>query len=63
MSRSGGGGGGEFHIEDMDEDDDNNMEDGGCGADFNAISNDHDDGKLTSILDVIEPGWRSAGFA
>ncbi|KAL7427638.1 hypothetical protein ACHAXH_001483 [Discostella pseudostelligera] len=62
MLRSGGGGG-EFHNEDMDEDDDN-MEDSGCGADFNASSyDDDDDGKLTSILDVIEPGWRSAGFA
>lgn len=70
---SGGGGGGqqsgnagnEFRNEDiMEEDEDNhNMEDGGCGADFNASSYDDDDGKLTSILDVIEPGWRSAGFA
>lgn len=67
----GGGGqqsgnaGNEFRNEDiMEEDEDkHNMEDGGCGADFNASSYDDDDGKLTSILDVIEPGWRSAGFA
>lgn len=55
--------GNEFHNEDMNEDEDNHMEDGGCGADFNASSYDDEDGKLTSILDVIEPGWRSAGFA
>jgi hypothetical protein len=55
----------EFRNEDIEEHDDgdHNMEDGGCGADFNASSYDDDDGKLTSILDVIEPGWRSDGFA
>ncbi len=65
---SGGGprnAGNDFRNEDMEvhEDGDHKMEDGGCGADFNASSYDDDDGKLTSILDVIEPGWRSAGFA
>ena len=61
---AGGGGGevGEFQNEDSLEED-AEMEDGGCGVDFNASSYDDDDGKLTSILDVIEPGWRSTGFA
>lgn len=34
------------------------------GGDFQNEENSiHDDGKLMTILDVIEPGWRASGFA
>lgn len=37
---------------------------GESGMDFqNEESAHNDDGKLMSILDVIEPGWRASGFA
>jgi len=44
------------------------VESGSCGQYGVEFQNEEDvyannDGKLMSILDVIEPGWRSAGFA
>ncbi|KAL9185367.1 hypothetical protein ACHAXT_003144 [Thalassiosira profunda] len=36
---------------------------GSPGNDFQNEERLHEEGKLMSILDVIEPGWRSTGFA
>lgn len=34
-----------------------------AGGEFQNEESTHDDGQLMSILDIVEPGWQSAGFA